>query len=448
MYSLKRYIFENIKNLLPNSINNIIATNNKQASLVFGKNYVKHLHNLKNRRSGTGTEKLLLNIVNDAIKNVPYYRNLYKGEVIDSIETFKNVIEPIDKNVVLNNFDDFIADHILINKYDYVTTSGTSGTPLRMYLPKDRYSIEMATLHHYWGKIGYDFSKRGIIRMGQLPHDKHIEINPISKEYIFDGYRLNDDYSIEIYNHLKKYNIQFIHGYPSNLYVFGKFLIKNKLDYSFIKGMFSSSEQVSPHMYSFFTKILNIPIVDFYGHTEKLIFAATNGLSSEYYVDSYYGYTELLNSDNNDSDQGELVGTTLYNNGMPLIRYKTGDEATLSSKTTLEDIKYGNLIIEHINGRANNSKIYYENGDYVTATALVLHGEVYKKIDGLQYFQDQKGKLEIRVIKNKWFEQQTEIDLIKIFDEKFTNKLVYKIVYVNEVERADSGKILLLISKI
>jgi phenylacetate-CoA ligase len=448
MYQLKRFVFENVKNLLPNSINNIIAHNNKKASLVFGNNYVKHLKDLKNGSKGIDTEKLLLKTVNNAIKNVPYYRNLYKGKVIDSIETFKNTIEPIDKNVVLINFNDFIADNIDLNRFDYVTTSGTSGIPLRMYLPKDRFSIEIATLHHYWSKIGYDFSKRAVIRMGQFSQKKQIEINPVSKEYIFDGYRLNDTYLLEIYNNIKKYRIEFLHGYPSNLYIFGKFLIKHKLDYSFIKGMFSSSEQVSPHMYVFFSDILKIPFVDFYGHTEKLIFAATNGITSEYYVDALYGYTEILDSENNDSVEGELVGTTLYNTGMPLIRYKTGDEAFLSNKSTKDDIKYGCLILKEIKGRSNNSKIYYKNGDFVTATALVLHGEIYKKIDGLQYFQKEKGKLEIRVIKNKCFDHQTETDLKEIFNSKFIHKLDYNIVYVNKVQRTANGKVLLLISKV
>lgn len=445
MYNFKRYIFDNIKNALPNSINHIIAQNNKRASLVFGCNYVKHLNNL---REEANSEELLLKTVNNAIKNVPYYRNLYKGKVINNIETFKNTIEPIDKNIVVNNFNNFIADNIDINKFDFVSTSGTSGIPLRMYLPKNRFSIEIATLHHCWSKIGYDFSKRAVIRMGQLSKNEQIEINPVSKEYIFDGYRLNESYCFDIYKYIKKYKIQFLHGYPSNLYIFGKFLIKNKLDYSFIKGMFSSSEQVSPHMYSFFTEVLKIAYIDFYGHTEKLIFAATNGLSSDYYVDSRYGYAEVLDSQNNDSSEGELVGTTLNNFGMPLIRYKTGDGASLSAKTSKQNIKHGALILKQINGRSNDSKIYYKNGELVTTTALVLHGEVYKKIDGLQYFQEKKGKLEIRVIKNKLFDDNVEDEIKVIFSKKFQNKLEYKIVYVDELERTPNGKLLLLISKI
>ncbi|TYB74192.1 hypothetical protein ES676_08395 [Bizionia saleffrena] len=448
MYNVKRYIYENIKNILPNSVNNIIVGNNNYAPFIYGKDYVKHLNYLNTRTDKRDTEVLLLNTVNNAIKNVPYYRRLYKGKDINSIEMFKDTFEPIDKNIVLNNFDDFISDKIKLEDYDYVTTSGTSGVPLKMYLPKNRFSIEISTLHHYWSKIGYDFSKRGVIRMGQFAKNKRLEINPISKEYIFDGFRLNDNYLLEIYQCLKKYKIEFLHGYPSNLYFFGKFLIKHNLDYSFIKGMFSSSEQVSPHMYSFFNKILGIPFVDFYGHTEKLIFAATNGVSSDYYVDSRYGYTEILNSQNNATVEGELVGTTLNNQGMPLIRYKSGDEAILSQKTSVDDIKFGNLVLKGIKGRLSSSKIFYKNGDYVTATALVLHGDIYEKIDGLQYFQKEKGKLDVRIVKNESFRNETEQELKSVFDEKFNSNIDYKLVYVKELEKKENGKLLLLISKI
>ena len=220
------------------------------------------------------------------------------------------------------------------------------------------------------------------------------------------------------------------------------------MDYSFIKGILTSSEQVSPHMYSFFSECLSIPYVDFYGHTEKLIFAATNGATNDYYIDSLYGYTELLDAGNNDAFEGELVGTTLHNPGMPLIRYKTGDDANLSAKTSIEDVKYGALILDQIKGRSSSSRIYYRNGEFVSTTALVLHGNVYKKMDGLQYYQNEKGKLEIRVIKNHRFVEKTEKELIEIFDVKFNNKLDYNIVYVNELKKTDNGKLLLLVSHV
>lgn len=450
MNNLKKIIFDNIKDILPNNLNNLLSNINRNQFLIFGKEYKKHFCKLQDihRQGNPNIEFELLNLVNFAIDNVPYYRKRYKDLQINSIEEFKKRIQPIDKEIVLNNFDEFIADNIELEKYDFCTTSGTTGQPLRLYLPKDRFIIETATLHHYWSKIGYSFSKRAVIRMDKLPRKKKCVINPISKEYKFDGFRLNDQYCFKIYDLLKKYNISFLHGYPSNLFQFGKFLKREELDYSFIKGIFSSSEEVTEHMRFFFDCTLKIPLVDFYGHTEKLIFASNIGSSSDYYVDSHYGYTEVLNEKNEDVFFGELTGTTLHNYGMPLIRYRTGDNAYVKKNSNEEQIRVGSLILSKIQGRANNNRIYYNDNTFVTATAFVLHGEIYSKIDGLQYYQKEKGSLTIRVVKNELYDLTTEKKLREIYKSKFENKVSFEIKYVKELEKNKNGKLLLLLSEV
>ena len=445
MYQLKRFIYENIKNNIPNSVNDLIIKLNTNPDFIFGTEYKNYFQKLKQYNGiNLKIDQEILQIVNFTIANSPYYKKRYKNKKIDSIDDFKNTIEPINKQTVLDNFDDFIVDK---HNCDLVTTGGTSGRPLSLYLPKNRFVTELATLHYIWSKVGYKFSTRAVIRNEKLPTNKNFIVNPVSKEYIFDGFKLNDDYFEIMFQTLERKNIRYVHGYTSNLFLFGKYLIKKNKDYSFIKGLFTTSENVTPLMQDFFDNMLNIPHVNFYGHSEKLVFGAYCGGKSNYHIDSFYGHTEILDGNNNESDFGEITGTTLHNFNMPLLRYKTGDFAEVSS-SNCSACGFDGLILNKIHGRWDGSRIYNKDGTFVTTTALNLHNDVYTKIDGLQYFQNEKGKLDIRVIKNSFFVEKTENELKDIFDIKFNNKLDYKIVYVKELEKTVNGKFLFLISKI
>ena len=166
--------------------------------------------------------------------------------------------------------------------------------------------------------------------------------------------------------------------------MFGNFLINNNKDYSFIKGFFTSSENVTDLMHIFFKETLKIPHINFYGHTEKLVFGAYCENSTKYHIDSFYGYTEILDESNKEANFGEITGTTLHNFNMPLLRYKTGD---FGNKSKIDcTCNFNGVLLESITGRWNGSKIYNADNSYVTTTALNLHNDIYTKIQGIQYF--------------------------------------------------------------
>tara|TARA_R110002051_G_scaffold313322_3_gene389310 strand:+ start:416 stop:1750 length:1335 start_codon:yes stop_codon:yes gene_type:complete len=444
MYQLKRFIFENIKKNVPNTVNDFIIRLNNNPNLIFGTEYKMFFNKLKKYNGvNPNLEENLLEVVNFTIQNSTYYKKLYKDKTIKSIKEFENIIEPIDKQIVLNNFNDFIINK---NDCDLVTTGGTSGRPLSLYLPKKRFVSEIATLHHVWSKIGYDFSTRGVIRNEKLPSGKDFIINPISKEYIFDGFRLNTEYFETIFKVLKSKKIQYIHGYTSNLFLFGKYLIEKNKDYSFIKGLFTSSENITPLMEDFFDSTLKIPHINFYGHSEKLVFGAYCSGTSNYHIDSFYGYTEIIKV-NTEEKFGEITGTTLHNLNMPLLRYKTGDFAEIG-KNNCKYCGFKGLILKKIHGRWDGSRIYNKDGTFVTTTALNLHNEIYFKIDGIQYYQHEMGILEVRIIKRNNFEQNTKELLEKAIKLKFNSDLKINLVFVNELEKNPNGKFLGLISKV
>ena len=444
----------NLKNIV-NSISSgpiwlgeLLVNINKNPSLIFGKTYDKN-YKVFNQKEIFRTNDLL-DVVNYSLANVPYYKDLYNGLKINSIEEFENIIDFIEKDTVLNDLNKFLSTDFSNGKYDLVTTGGTTGTPMKLYVPKDRYKVELAAVHSAWNRVGYNFSKRAVLRNSKVI-DRPYEINPITREYIFDGFNLTESNFYHIYNVMKKRNIKFLHAYTSNAFAFSKFLVSHKLDVSFIHAFLTASENVYPHQHEYITNTAGIRHYNIYGHSEKLAFAGFCKDSDIYHFEPSYGYVELINDNNlkvcTPGEIGEIVASTISNKGMPLIRYKTGDYAEYAYNEC-PNCGHKGLSVKRILGRWGGDKIYNLDGSYVTTTALNLHNSIYEKIEGLQYYQPKKGVLDIRVIPNKNFNADVVDQLRNVISTKLSLDSVVNIVQVNSLEKNRNGKFLLLVSDI
>jgi len=445
--NVKEYILKNIIKL-PNILNIILLKLNRFPELVYGKACVEYKQKIiSNKTSFDDIKNKVLEIVQYSINNVPYYNKKYHANEIKSLDDFCIKFEFIDKDIVMNDYVSFVDVHIDKSRFSKGTTGGTSGKPLQLLMPKSRHIVELGTVHALWSAFGYNYSKRAVLRNHKLSGD--FLVNPITKEFIFDGFELNDENFSILYSVMRKNNIEFLQCYPSSGYEFATYLIKNRLDVGFIKAFFVSSENVLEHQREL-VKSLGINYFSLYGHSEKLVMAANCPHSDYYHVVSSYGYFELVNEDEKViSDEGvigEIVGTTINNFGFPLLRYKTGDFAEYIKI----DCKcgYKGMALRNVYGRWSGDKIYNYDGSFVTTTALNLHNDLYSVIDGLQYIQNNKGELTVNIIPGNAYTDSHESRIHEHFKTKLNDDAVVMVRKVDSLTRQINGKFLLLLSNI
>ena len=439
-------IADYIKNELPkwpNWINNIILKMNVFGSKVYGKKYEV----AKKEIESLIPEEKLCEIVNFAIERVPYYRKKYGTLRINSIKEFEEKIGFIDKDEVMEHWNDFIADGTDLNKCNVGTTGGTSGKPLKLVIPQNRYLRGAVFTDIYRGYSGWKHGDcRGVIRNHKLPPHKDYLINPMTKQYIFDAFRISDEYVKKIHKVLKNNNVQYIFAYPSAVCQFLRICNKLNLDLSFLKDVHLSSEAVTEDQALLITKQCGLKLSYTYGHSEKLIFAANDCTDMNLIIDPRYGHFELIDKDSKPIEKageiGEMVGTTLFNKQMPLIRYRTGDYALMGEK------RNGNTTLKTIYGRWDKSTIYRCDGTQTSLTALNLHGDFYEHINGMQYIQEEKGKLIALIIKNEKYTEKDETFIIGHLGNAMLGKENVEIRYVDDLIIQPNGKFLPIISKI
>jgi phenylacetate-CoA ligase len=436
---------EMLKSIMGNVmwINSFLLKINVWPEKLYGRNYHTNRKNI-----GNNYEQRLLKLTNHAIKTVPYYSKLYISQVSD-INEFRNKIGFINRQTVAACGEEFISDSADLSKYVEGTTGGTSGKPLKFLMNKDRYSVELAVMHNMWNRVGWNYHTRGVLRNHHLPENKDYIINPITKEIIFDNFRLNHDYVKVIVGVLKKYKVSFIHAYPSAAYEFCKLSKDQDLDLSFVTSFLCGSEAVLKFQTKLITEELGIKIYNWYGHSEKLVLGGYCEHTDYYHIEPVYGYFELIDEDGRLITEpgkiGEIVGSTLYNFGMPLIRYRTGDYAEYVGEIC-PSCQRRMPLIKSIQGRWGNNLIYKKDGTYITTTALNLHSDLYKFIDGLQYTQDMPGELTVLLVKNENFRIEHEKLFLDHFKKSFGADNQVTINYVDKLVLKPNGKFELLIS--
>ncbi len=424
---------------------------NGNPDLVYGPAYSRYRLFLKQTEPYFNNERQLLGAVNRAIRRIPYYRDIYGDLQVSSIQEFESTIQFIDKDLVTKHFDSFLNPDIDLRKCDWGTTGGTSGKPLRLVAPKSRYITELATMHAVWGRAGYDYHPRAVIRNHRLGKGVSYRINPITRELIFDGFRLEDSYFETIYRTIKDHNIHFIHCYPSTAYEFSRYLHRRNLDVSFIHAFLCGSENVFDYQVDLIRHTLGILFHHWYGHSEKLILAGYCRHTSEYHVEPTYGYFELIDEHGRvireTGRAGEMVGTGFHNNAQVFIRYKTGDYAEYAGGLCPACGRRVTLL-RNIQGRWSGSRIFNADGTFITTTALNLHSGLNAFIEGLQFIQERKGELRILIIRSHGYRKDHEKALHRHFREKFKKDMNIRIEYVNRLQRLSNGKFVQLITHV
>lgn len=450
MLNRAKDILLNRNTKLPSGVGKGLLALNRNPRIVFGGPYNRYCRFLNKHRMFFDNRSQLIKSVHFAIESIPFYRKRYSGLRIESVEEFEEKIGFIDKDIVLKNYSDFMNPSISMDDYDTGTTGGTSGKPLTFIAPKKRYVVELATMHFLWERAGYHFNTRAVIRNHRLPKKRHYLINPLTREVIFDGFRLTHEHFESILSVMQKMGIRFIHCYPSTAYEFALYLRKNNTRPR-IEAFLSGSENVFDYQRDLIEGELGIRFYNWYGHSEKLVLAGYCEGTNHYHAEPTYGYFELIDKNGNvvrePGKTGEIVGTSFHNPGMPFIRYRTDDFAEyVGDKCTTCGRRLP--VFKNVRGRWSGDRIYNADGTFVTTTALNLHNKLYQVINGIQYLQRCKGELTILIVKSDYYTEEHEKALYAHFLARLNGHTSVRIRYTDRLERLPNGKFVHLISQV
>ena len=382
----------------------------------------------------------LKKFIKHAYDHTVYYRELFdslnlKPNDIKTIEDLKK-LPVLSKETIKLRKDDFIPDNLKSIKHRSGKTGGTTGEPMFYNCDEEVWGYITAAKRIAWKTTPFRFGDK-FIALGSASLFKKKPSFPrriydlIRNEIALNSLNLSNELCLEYINRIKKEKIYFIYGYASAVYLLAKYALDNDIDMSFIKGAFTTSENLTDVYRNTIETAFHCRVMDCYGCRDAGL-AAYEIKPNEYYV----GYNSIMEIVNSYGDgMGTLLSTNILNYSFPLIRYNFGDDAKLATYNT----EYNGQVITKVLGRTSDV-IRLGNGKVLTTPGFTV---LMKDFDVVAYdiqkIDDLEVKVQIQKIDELYTTEQEKLIMSEI--QRFIgDDCKLSIEYVDSFSELKNGK--------
>ena len=246
---------------------------------------------------------------------------------------------------------------------------------------------------------------------------------------------------------IKRFEPKILDGYPSTLFVLAKYL-KNIGEKFPLHAVISSSETLYDFQREIIEESFQCKMFDYYALAERVVFATECEKHGGHHLSSEYGITEILDYDNQpvpDGTEGKMVGTSLHNFGMPMIRYVTDDMTAIKQ----EKCACGRALplMEDVTTKVEDM-LTLRDGRLISSSTLTHPFKPMYSVEESQIIQEDYDHIRIKIVPNEKYQNTDDQHLIKEFQARLGSDVKIEIKIVDKVPRTKSGKFRWVISKV
>ena len=379
--------------------------------------------------------------------HVPYYRRLFHHVGFDPerLRTLSDLsaLPLLEKDLIQSNPADFLAENVRSSQRHYFTTGGTMGKPLGLYNMRDSGGRERAFIHAQWARVGFHLNdRRAMLRGWAVRNKRHWTYEASERAYVFSNFHMTPENVAEYARVMRRKLLPYLHSYPSAVIDFSRRLRDLGLEPPQFRAVLAASENLYPGQREFIESFFNARLFSWYGHTENVVLAGECEASNHYHVFPEYGVTEVVKEDGsaaaNEGELGELVGTSLDNFAMPLIRYRTEDWAVIGPTSCTCGRNY--KLLKETRGRWHQEMLVGKLDNLISVTALNVHSDVFDNVRQLQFYQRDKGKVELRIIRKPEYSERDSRRILAALNEKIGDTLELSLSFPDEIPLMPRGK--------
>jgi phenylacetate-coenzyme A ligase PaaK-like adenylate-forming protein len=302
-------------------------------------------------------------------------------------------------------------------------TSGTSGEPVRFLLDKPANVLEFVHYWRHWSWAGYSLGAR----FAELSSHHFMQNDALSRQawcyqaalgrLLLNSMVISPDGAVECVKAIRRHRSLFLKGLASVLSVFALFVKRAGIVDLTFQGIFSTGEVLLTPQRTLIEQVFHSKVYDSYGHMERTV-AVSECADGSLHVNPEYGVLELVDkklmqptAQHRDARvlNAAVVGTSLHNRSMPLLRYEVGD--VIQFEEPAQPCPCGRAMprVRCIEGRREDI-ITRPDGRVVTTLFLV-----FNQVTGValgQAVQDAPDRLAVRIVRAPEYTAQSEADLL------------------------------------
>ncbi len=391
--------------------------------LKYGSEFRKRLGLIKSYQRLSQSELLikensmLVEHIRNAYNNSSFYKELYNsyGVSLSQVQSLEDLskLPVVTKDLIRDRVDD-----IYIGKRFKHTahTSGTSGSPLKIYYSWDCVLNEASYNEIFRNNAGHYFGDRVISLRGALDGAKKEHYDRFNKTLFLSSYHITPDNAEWYRKRIKAFNPKTILGYPSSLEALSVILSEYKIK---IPIAFTSSETLYPHQQDLIESSLGCKVYDRYGNAERTISLVQKKHKGSYLFPKLYSVNEF-------KGDNKIITTNLINPQFPLIRYQVDDEIILSKDNT----------VTRIGGRIDDCLITPDHRR-IGSAAMSLAFKKVPNIEMSQIEQAFKDKIIVNIVPGDNF----SIEDLKLLETELKKRIGEEmIIEIRKVTRSEIKK--------
>jgi phenylacetate-CoA ligase len=357
-------------------------------------------------------------------------------------QTSINAFPVIDKNLIRENLNSFISKKATIGELIPVVTSGSTGTPFKVFHNKRKKIRNSADTIYFSGLTGFEVGQK-LMYLKIWAKEKMASPFAYWKQNLvpIDVIHLSDQQIEQMIAQMeKRSSVHGILGYVSALELVCRYLEKSgrlRVNAN-VSSIITMSEALSEYVKSSMRNFFGAHVYARYSNLENGIIAQqVPGSDDRLLINSASYHVEILELNSNsavlDGTVGRIVVTDLYNEAMPLIRYDTGDLGSFSNATD----KFGNRFLETVEGRKLDV-LYDTRGNIISSYIMYKNMWKYTEIKQYQLIQKDSTRYILKVNAEEGFDKHEQ--LITEFKKYLGDDADFKIERVDEIPLLNSGK--------
>jgi phenylacetate-CoA ligase len=411
-------------------------------------------------RMGRYQDERLRAIVRHAYEHVPYYRELFDHHGIraDRFNGREDLprIPVITRETVKARLADLVSRAFRPAQLRHGHTSGTTGSPLSMYFSPSMITMNYAVMdrQYAWAQLAL---RRGGDRIAVLRGNVIVPLeqkkppfwrqNYLHNQLLLSNFHMTPANLDLYFAEIRRFAPRVLDGYPSSLYVLARLLL-NRNERLPLAACITSSETLFDFQREAIEKAFECRVFDYYAAAERVVFATECDRHEGHHVCEEYGYTEVLDADGRvlpPGSEGIMHGTTLHNDGMPLLRYQTMDRTVLRAQRC--SCGRPLLMMDDVSTKAEDM-LRLADGRLISPSVLTHPFKPLDCIEGSQLVQTDVDRLVIRLVPRPEYTAAHGTQLVRDLKARLGSDMRVEIEMCAELPRTRSGKFKWVISQV
>jgi phenylacetate-CoA ligase len=405
-------------------------------------------------------DERLREIVTNAYENVPYYRRVFDARKLKPSDIRGGADLPklpvLTRDDIKRSYDDLRSRRVPASGMKTGHTSGTTGTPLTVGYDAATIWMTYAVFdrHYRWAglRLGRDGNRIAVARGNVIvpltqKRPPFWRLNSLQHQLLLSSFHLSKTNLPAYFDELTRFRPDVLDGYPSTLYVLAKYLQSENRTFP-LRAAITSSETLYDFQREVIEASFACKVFDYYALAERVAFSHECERHEGHHLAMEYALTEVVDDAGATVPKGtagKLVGTSLHNNAMPLIRYVTNDVTALRNRAC--SCGRGLELMEDVTTKAEDL-LTLKDGRLISPSVLTHPFKPLDCIEGSQIVQTAPDAVSVRIVSGAGYTDWHAQHLTTELQARLGEDVRITIEMVDHLEQSKNGKFKWVISHV